>query len=315
MRRPSPLPAPAARPAAPAPPVEDEEPRPAEVLRGEEEHPTAPVIPLAAPEEEDVATEVDDEPVRVREVWAAARARRRALRAEVRRFTGRQRRRRIVWLASIGAFLVMVAATVGVAYSPLFAVERVTIVGTTSLDTAAVEQALQDQIGTPLALVDESEVKAALVGFPLVETYSLEARPPHELVVRIVERTPVGYIEGRAGFSLVDAAGVVLSTSPAAGSDAPLLTIEGGAQSAAFTAAGQVMRSLPDGIRMQVTAVSASSPDDVRLTLGGANATVVWGSAEDSAMKAVVLEKAMINRPPASVSEYDVSSPAAVVVR
>jgi hypothetical protein len=33
------------------------------------------------------------------------------------------------------------------------------------------------------------------VKFPLVESYALEARPPHELVVRIVERTPIGSIQ------------------------------------------------------------------------------------------------------------------------
>ena len=61
--------------------------------------------------------------------------------------------------------------------------------------------------------------------------------------------------------------------------------------------------------------MTASTPDDVTLTLGGANAEVVWGSAEDSAMKALVLETTMAARPPASVSVYDVSSPSAVVVR
>ena len=51
------------------------------------------------------------------------------------------------------------------------------------------------------------------------------------------------------------------------------------------------------------------------LTLGGANAQVVWGSAEDSAMKALVLEKAMVGPSAGSVSVYDVSSPSAIVVR
>lgn len=148
------------------------------------------------------------------------------------------------------------------------AVEEITIVGASSLDTAAVEAALGDQVGVPLALVDDGDVKAALVGFPLVESYTLEARPPHELVVRIVERTPIGYIETRAGFTLVDAAGVGLTTVPAPGSDAPVLTIPGGVDTPAFEAAGRVMRSLPDTIRPQVTAVSATTPDDVRLTLG-----------------------------------------------
>jgi len=42
---------------------------------------------------------------------------------------------------------------------------------------------------------------------------------------------------------------------------------------------------------------------------------VVWGSAEDSAMKALVLQTMMKQRPPESVSAYDVSSPGSIVVR
>jgi multidrug efflux pump subunit AcrB len=80
-------------------------------------------------------------------------------------------------------------------------------------------------------------------------------------------------------------------------------------------ATAQVMRSLPSAIRDQVTAISATTADDVTLTLGGTNSQVVWGSADQSALKAKVLETTMRSRPPASVSEYDVSSPAAIVVR
>lgn len=277
--------------------------------------------PAALPGGSDEPAEVgsvasdEGEPVGIREVWSAARARRKALRAEVRRFTGRQRRRRLAWAGGAASVVLLVLATLGAAYSPLFAVEQVRIVGATALDTAAVEAALSDQIGTPLPLVDESAVKAALVAFPLVESYSLEARPPHELIVRIVERTPIGLIQTRAGYTLVDAAGVALSTtgSPAAGS--PLLTVTGGTASRAFAAVGQVMRSLPDSIASQVTAVSATTSDDVTLTLGGSNAQVVWGSAEDSAKKALALEKIMASRPPATVSVYDVSSPSAIVIR
>jgi cell division protein FtsQ len=246
---------------------------------------------------------------------AAARARRKALRAEVRRFTGRQRRRRLLWLGGAASVVLLVLATLGAAYSPLFAVEQIRIVGSQQLDTLAVEAALKDQLGTPLPLIDESAVKAVLVTFPIVESYSLEARPPHELVVRIVERTPIGLIQTRAGYTLVDAAGVALSTTETPAAGRPLVSVAGGTGSPAFEAIGQVMRSLPDSIATQVTAVSASTPDDVTLTLGGANAQVVWGSAEDSAMKALVLEKAMVARPPASVSVYDVSSPSAIVVR
>lgn len=254
-------------------------------------------------------------PVGVRDVWRAARARRRALRAEVRRFTVRQRRRRMLWIGAVASVILVAAATVGAAYSPLFAVEQVEVVGTQQLSASDVQAALADQVGTPLAAIDESAIKSALVRFPLVESYTLEARPPHELIVRIVERTPVGVLSGAAGYTLVDAAGVALSTTPDAPAGYPLLDVTGGVDAPAFAAAGRVMRALPTDLRAQVTAVAASTPDDVTLTLGAANAKIVWGSADQSALKARVLQVLMVQRPPDTVSEYDVSSPEAGVVR
>ena len=356
MRRPSPLPQPpvasrgAASAAAPTRPVSDErsrDPRPTEIAEPEhaeglpfDENDTAPVIPLAPPTaRSETASAADPGPVPdgekttrektsrgktpdagdvgFREVWKASRARRKALRAEIRRFTVRQRRRRAIWLGVAASVVLLALGTIGAAYSPLFGVEKITVVGAQQLAADDVADALSGQLGTPLPLVDESAVKAELVAFPLIETYALEARPPHELVVRIVERTPIGLIETRAGYTLVDAAGVALSTTasgePSPGT--PLLTVTGGVDSDAFAAAGQVMRSLPDDIRAQVTEVTASTPDDVTLTLGGSNAQVVWGSAEQSARKAMVLATAMAARPPADVSSYDVSSPDAIVIR
>lgn len=284
---------------------------------------TAPVIPLGGPlplpgaerEPVDGTADAPASHVGFRDVWRASRARRKALRAEVRRFTVRQRRRRALWLGAAASVVILAVATIGAAYSPLFAVERVVVVGAEQLDAAEISEALEGQVGTPLPLVDESAVKAELVAFPLVESYTLEARPPHDLVVRIVERTPIGLVETRAGYTLVDAAGVALSTLAQPSPGTPVLSITGGVDSDAFAAAGQVMRSLPEELRVQVTAVSATTPDDVTLSLGESNARVVWGSAEESATKALVLARAMISRPPAGVISYDVSSPDAIVIR
>lgn len=316
VRRPSPLPPPPERPPA-APPREgadDDAPVPAPVL------PFAPVV-----REDDDSVREDDSSIApaeaarerwsLRDVWRASRARRRALRAEVRRFTVRQRRRRMMWIGIAAAVAVLVLGTVGAAYSPLFAVQRIEVVGTSQLDAGEVTAALDGQLGTPLALVDSSEVKAALVRFPLVESYTLEARPPHDLVVRIVERTPVGVLRSAAGYTVVDAAGVALSTTPEAPSGQPLLSVPAGTNSPAFRAAGTVMRALPAPIRLQVTAVSATTADDVTLTLGGTDSQVVWGSAEDSALKAFTLEKVMQSHAPQNTRVYDVSSPSAIVVR
>lgn len=328
MRRPTPLPAstPASRP---APEPEDEidfvpigppaaSPTPLDDPDGK-----APIDPLwhdvpdaaVRPVPLAPAPADDETDIGVRDVWAAARARRRALRAEVRRFTAAQRRRRMLWIGVAGALVLLVLGTLGAAYSPLFAVERVQVVGTAGLDAGAVEAALSDQLGVPLPLVDSSAVKAALVQFPLVESYTLEARPPHELVVRIVERTPIGSLASAAGYTLVDAAGVALSTTPTPPEGHPVIEVTGGVGSPAFAAVGTVFRALPDSIRAQVTAMTATTANDVTLTLGGPGTSVVWGNADDSELKAVVLEAAMAARPPDGVYTYDVSSPGAVVVR
>lgn len=319
MRRPSPLPPPPGTPSrgpesrrgdgdAPSPSGLDRAPEPFDTE-------TAEVVPLPLPDRSASAPEPDAAETGLRDVWRASRARRRALRAEVRRFTVRQRRRRRVWIGAGIAFVVMVLGTVGAAYSPLFAVERVEVVGASQVDAAAVTDALSGQVGTPLAMVDGSAVKAALVKFPLVESYTLEARPPHDLVVRIVERTPVGVVETPAGYTLVDAAGVVLSTTPDAPAGQPVLNVSGGTDSEPFRAAGRVVRALPDGIRSQVTAVSASTTDDVTLTLGATGTRVAWGSADRSAEKARVLDLLMQKSPPDRTREYDVTSPEAGVVR
>ncbi|WP_424935969.1 MULTISPECIES: FtsQ-type POTRA domain-containing protein [Bacteria] len=238
-------------------------------------------------------------------MWRAAQARRRTLRAEIRRFTQRSRRRRIAWLVGIGAAVLVVGGSALAAYSPLFAVEKVTVVGTTSVDPTAVEKALAGQVGTPLALVDPSEVKAALMAFPLIETYQLEAKPPHDLTVRIVERTPVGAVSSEAGFTVVDAAGVALSTTADRPAGYALLEV-GGLGSPAFTAAGTVMRAIPVDLRAQVDKVSATSSDDVTLRLSS-GATIVWGSAERASYKALVLTRFMAALPGKDV--YDISAP------
>ncbi|WP_309128653.1 FtsQ-type POTRA domain-containing protein [Microbacterium sp.] len=249
--------------------------------------------------------------LRSADVWRAARARRKALRAEIRRFTQRSRRRRMVLWGWIGAVVVLVLGSVVAAYSPLFAVQKITVAGVKTLDAASVQQALAGQVGAPLALVDASAVKAALTEFPMIESYALEARPPHELLVRIVERTPVGVIESDAGYTLVDAAGVVLSTTPERPEGQPVLKIDTGVESPAFHSAGLVIRSLPAELRATVTEVSAGSADDVSFKTSDGK-TVMWGSERNSVEKALVLVELIAAAPDART--FDVSSPSVPVV-
>jgi len=106
----------------------------------------------------------------------------------------------------------------------------------------------------------------------------------------------------------------VLSTSADRPSGYPLMVFDGDSSSSGFAAAASVLRSLPDDLLGSVDEVTATTVDDVTLTLAETGAVVTWGSAEDSALKAVTLERLVAEYPPDTVSRYDVSSPESVVI-
>lgn len=249
-----------------------------------------------------------------RELAAAARERRRYERQEVRRFTKRSRRRRITWAVVVGAVVALVAVIGVGAYSPLMALREVRVEGAQRIPAADLQAAFAGVLGTPLPLIDSGEVQAALAAFPLIETYATETIPPGTLVVRIVERTPVGVIDTGTGLELVDAAGVVIERPSEQPEGQPLIEVEGGVADEGFRAVASVVRSLPAEVRTQLTRATAATADDVRLELAG-GASVVWGSAEDSALKADVLGDLMRAAPPDTVANYDVSAPKAPVTR
>ncbi|HET6673131.1 MAG TPA: FtsQ-type POTRA domain-containing protein, partial [Agromyces sp.] len=230
----------------------------------------------------------------------------------VRRFTKRSRRRRLIWSVVAGSVVALVAIVAVGAYSPLMALREVRIEGAQRIPVASLQAEFAGIMGTPLSLIDSTDVHEALDGFPLIETYATEAIPPGTLVVRIVERTPIGVVDTGSGLELVDAAGVVIDRPAERPEGQPLIEAEGGVAGAGFRAIAAVVRSLPDEVRVQLTHATAATADDVQLELAG-GASVVWGSAEESAFKADVLGALMVAAPPDTVTLYDVSAPSSPV--
>ncbi|MFO7690186.1 MAG: FtsQ-type POTRA domain-containing protein [Cryobacterium sp.] len=245
---------------------------------------------------------------------AATRARKRYERDEVRRFTQRSRRRRTNWIISFGAVAAVTVGVVATAYSPVMALRSIEIVGTDRVPTPEIVAALDGQLGTPLPLLDADLIKSELSRFTLIQSFVTESRPPGTLVVRIVEREPVGTLATAKGFDLVDAAGVIIEQSDERPEGFPLIEADRGPSSPGFAAVAAVTAALPDSIRSQLDTISARTTDDVTLNLIG-GARVVWGSAEQSEYKAVVLGALMISHPVGSVNEYDVTSPDSAVLR
>jgi cell division protein FtsQ len=249
-----------------------------------------------------------------RAVRAARKERSRVERGEVRRFTKRSRRRRMIWLASLGTLVLLVVAVAVTAFSPLMALRTIDVAGTSRIDAAAVKTALDGQLGRPLPLVDQGAIRTDLAAFPLIRSYSVESHPPSTIVVRIVERQPIGVITVGSKFAVVDAAKVTIQTSEQRPDGYPIIKASGSAvdtdATSGFAAAASVLSALPPALLAQVDTITAATRDDVSFTLRGSGATVGWGSADDSGLKAAALDALLKSVPDAG--RYDVSSPHSV---
>lgn len=244
-----------------------------------------------------------------RELKRAARQRRKYERGEVRRFTRRSRRRKVTWIVSIAVVLVIGGFVGGAVYSPVLALKTVRVEGASRVSVSSVQNAVKDQMGTPLALIDFDKITRSLAKIPLIRSFVTETVPPNTLVIKIAERAPIGSLATSSGFSVVDPAGVVIETSPQRAKGLPLIELGSASRhSQAFTSAVGVLLALPADLLGQVDTVTAQTADDVTLTLTGGK-SVVWGSAEQSDLKARVLAAMVKAAPSAGAVKYDVSAP------
>lgn len=250
------------------------------------------------------------------ELRRAARERRRAERAEVRRFTRRARNRRVAIAAVIGTVATLLGLVLTAVYSPILALREVRVEGTSRVSAEEVVAALDGQLGVPLALLDFGAIETELGAFPLIRSYVTETLPPDTLVIHVVEREPVGSVAVTGGYQLVDPAGIVLQESVDRLPGVPLIDLAGAVVSSpAFDSAVQVLLSLPPALLAQVDTISAHTQDDVTLVLTGVGQRVAWGSADDSVQKAALLAALIAVTDPAQAGEFDVSAPSNGVFR
>ncbi len=220
---------------------------------------------------------------------AANRAAARAARAQARRFTRGSRRRRLA-IASVVGILALLAAVLAVAvFSPILALRTIRVEGNSAIRASTVQDALAPQLGTPLALLDDGKIRSELSSIILIRSYVTEVVPPGTLVVRIIERKAIGVLQRGSAYEQVDAAGVVLATSSTA-AGLPVIQIgSAGVDSPGFAAAVKVLLAMPASVLGQVASISATTLDNVSITLTQGSHVIIWGSAAQSDLKARAL--------------------------
>jgi cell division protein FtsQ len=248
-----------------------------------------------------------------RAIRAAIRARRR-MEAGERQRTGLAVRPRLVAAAAVGVLVLLVGVPLLLAFGPVFPVRTITVSGASGALAGQVRTALAGELGRPVALVGDDDVAAALHAVPAVERFTLVRRPPSTLEVAVVPRTPIAQRRTAAGWAVLDAAGVTIEVAAARAAGLPAVTIPAGTVRPvqAYAAAVSALHAL-QGTTPAVTAVRASSPDDVQLTLQG-GVDVQWGGPEQGAAKAEALHAALV-RAASGAAEIDVSSPGVVLTR
>lgn len=221
-------------------------------------------------------------------------------------------RRRLVW--RVVGVAVLVVAVVGLAawallFSSLTALREVEVTGADRTGAPAVQEAAADQLGLPLLRVDTGAVTARVERLPWVASVQVHRGFAHRLEVAVVEKTPVAAVPapgGAPGVVLLDGDGATITTADAAPDGVPLVQVDP-SRADAVRAASAVALALPASLREQVSAVTATGPDDVRLALRDGK-EVVWGGPGDDELKARV---AALLLPRDGVRRVDVSAPLA----
>ncbi|NUP57934.1 MAG: FtsQ-type POTRA domain-containing protein [Pseudarthrobacter sp.] len=230
---------------------------------------------------------------------------------------GRRRRKRL--LLTVGTVLALVAGLLAAAvYSPVLALQSISVSGTRLTTPAQVEAALKPLRGKPLPQITDDEVRGLLGPLVQVKSVTVEARPPSTLAVAVHERIPVALVKQGEQYQLVDVDGVQLATTNDPAS-AALPVIDGGAGAIGqdlFRATAAVLAALPADVLAKLSNASAQSVDAVELKLVDGQ-TIIWGNASEKELKAKVL--AALLKAPADpknpVRVYDVSVPRQPVTR
>jgi cell division protein FtsQ len=235
-----------------------------------------------------------------------------------RRDTPAARRRRLLVRAGAAVAVVVVLAWL-LWGSPVLGVHRIQVDGAGSLTSAEVVEVAGITEGTPLLRVDVDAAEARVARLPQVASVEVTRGWPRSVVITVVERVPVAVVEQDGARSLVDADGVLFDTvtGDLPSGVVPLDVADPGPDDRVTRAALAALVALPEAVRADVATASATTPEDVTLTLADGT-TVLWGSAEHADDKAEVLVALLGQLESGDLEpadEIDVSAPRAVALR
>lgn len=237
-----------------------------------------------------------------------------ATRRTRRRFARRQWARRWLSLRYVVALVVVLALLATsiwlVFLSATLQLKKVEVVGNELLSDARIREVADVPLGEQLALVDLARADARVASLAEVRSVDVTRTWPDGLRIEVVERTAVAVVELAGRIRGLDADGVVFRDYKAAPPGMPRIRPGGAAGIDALKEAATVVSALPEGLTGRIDHVEVATVDQITLVLRDQR-QVMWGSAEESELKAEVIERLLAEEG----TVYDVSVPGSPTIR
>ncbi|WP_307861532.1 cell division protein FtsQ/DivIB [Nocardioides xinjiangensis] len=226
-----------------------------------------------------------------------------------RRFARRQWARRWLSLRYVVALL-LVLAVLGasvhlVFFSALLQVKKVEVVGNELLSDTRIREIADVPLGDQLALVDLGRADDRVGSLAEVESVDVSRTWPDAVRIAVVERTAVAVVELAGRLRGLDPDGVVFREYDKVPPGMPRIRPGAAAGTDALREAATVVSALPRDLVTRVDHVEVATVDQITLVLRDRR-QVLWGSAEESALKAEVVDKLLAAQ---EAPYYDVSVP------
>ena len=226
--------------------------------------------------------------------------------------TKRRRQHRTRWIVLGSGFLVLLLAGIAtwlVWFSSVFAATEVRVNGLSLLTEQQVTDAAAVELGGPLATQDVDAIRGRVAALAPVAEVRVERHFPHTIEITVTERT-LAYVWMDEGVTRwVDADGVVFHEGGETAQGTVKANIAASDQRLLKDVATVVSAVVPV-LGDRITLLQASAVDRIEIQLSDGD-TVVWGSAEQSHVKAQVLSVLLSQE----ASVYDVSAPHAPTTR
>jgi cell division protein FtsQ len=239
----------------------------------------------------------------------------RAARRTRRRFARRQWARRWLSLRYVLVLLVLVGLAGSSVYLVLFSstlqVKRVEVVGNELLSDARIREVADVPLGDQLALVDLARADTRVGSLAEVRSVDVTRSWPDVVRIEVVERTAVAVVELAGRLRGLDEDGVVFREYRSAPQGMPRIRPGGAAGTDALKEAATVVSALPRDLVARVDHVEVATVDQITLVMRDQR-QVLWGSAEESELKAEVIDRLLAAE---QAPVYDVSVPGNPTIR